>query len=308
MEYPKVCVIMLSYNRKEDTIECIESLRKMTYPHYKILVVENGSSDGSGQAVKDHYPDVELIELKNNVGYAKGFNEGLEYSYNEGADYFLILNNDIVVDPEMLTELVRTAQENEEIGFVSGKVYYYDDPKRIQTVGKQSHAVFLVGDTVGYGEYDEGQYDEKKEYDFIDDVFLLVRREVYERVGGYDENFFFHWEETDWCSRVRRAGYKIVYTPAAKIWHKGLLTTANGMSPTALFYITRNQFLFIRRNAEALQFRKTLLHLFFREYPLNTARFMKHGKFSYVRAYWRGILSGIFCLMFKQQIRKKSFY
>lgn len=305
MEYPKVYVITLSFNRKEDTIECIESLRKMNYPYFKILVVENGSTDGSGQAIKDRYPDLEMVEIKRNIGYAKGFNTGIKYAFMEGADYFLILNNDIIVDPEALTELVKTAQEDEEIGFVSGKVYYYNDPKRIQTVGRKTHPVYLVGDHVGYGEYDEGQYDEKKEYDFIDDVFLLVRRDVYEHVGGYDENFFFHWEETDWCARVRRAGYKIIYTPGAKIWHKGLLTTSNGMSPLALFYITRNQFPFIWRNAEPVQFRKILLHLFFREYPLNAARFLKHGKFSYVRAYLHGILSGICWLIFRTPTYKK---
>jgi GT2 family glycosyltransferase len=293
MKYSKVYAIILSFNRKDDTIECIESLKKLQYPNYEIVVVENGSNDDSAIAIRDRFPEVSLIEIEKNIGYACGFNTGLEYAYKNGASFFLILNNDTIIDSEALKELVKVAESDKQIGFVSGKVYYYDDPLKLQTVGKQTDPLLLVGKHVGLGEYDIGQYDQIEEYDFVDDVFLLVRREVYERVGGYDENFFIQWEEADWCARVRRAGFKIFYTPKAKIWHKGNLTMAQGMSPIILFYLTRNQFPFIWRNANKAQFLKSLLFLFTKKYPLTSARLLKQGEFKHLTAYVKGILSGL---------------
>ena len=249
MNYPKVYAITLSYDRKEDTIEFLESLKKMTYPNYEILVVENGSSDDSAKAIKEKFPEVSLIEIKKNVGYSRGFNIGLEFAYTKGADYFLILNNDTVVDPEALTELVETAQRYDDTGFVTGKVYFYKDPSKIQTAGRFNDGTKLVGGHVGWGEDDVGQCDEEKKYDFVDDVFLLVKKEVYEKIGGYDESFFIAWEEADWCVRVRRAGFKIFYSPKAKIRHKGNLTTSDGVTYATVYYRTRNQIPFMWRHA-----------------------------------------------------------
>lgn len=292
MKYPKVYIITLNWNKKEDTIECVESLKKLAYPNYKIVVVDNGSTDGSAKAIKARFPEVFLIENKKNLGYALGFNRGMKFAYKNAADYFLILNNDTVIDPKALIELVKTAETHSAIGFVSGKAYYYNDPLKLQTVGKKSHPIYLVGKHIGLGEYDKGQYDEIREYDFIDDVFLLVKKEVYEKVGGYDENFFLHWEETDWCARVRRAGFKIFYNPKAKIWHKGLLTTSDGITSFAFFYVTRNQIPFMWRNANRWQFAVFTLELFFHKFPLTIARFVKHKNYRYISSYSRGLISG----------------
>lgn len=292
MEYPRVYAITLNWNKKDDTIECVETLKKLTYPNYEIVVVDNGSIDGSAQAIKYKFPDVTVIENDENLGYALGFNSGIEFAYKKGADYFLILNNDTVIEAGALTELVRLSESSEKIGFVSGKVYYFNEPQKLQTVGKLSHPVYLVGNHVGMGEYDYGQYNEIEEYDFIDDVFLLVRREVYERVGGYDENFFLHWEETDWCARVRRAGFRILYTPKAKIWHKGLLTTCDGISASDFFYVTRNQVPFMWRNAHLWQFAAFTVILMLNRLPITVGRFAKNRKCKYIGPYLKGLIHG----------------
>lgn len=296
MDYPKVYAITLSYNRKEDTIECIESLKKMKYPNFKILVVENGSTDDSLQAIKNQFPDISVIEIKNNVGYARGFNTGLKYAYENGAEYFLILNNDTVVDPYVLNALVRVAERDDSVGFVSGKVYFYDQPEKLQTVGRRSHPILLVHELVGREEHDHGQYDEMKEYDFLDDIFLLVRKRAYEDTGGYDPNFFLYYEETDWCARVRRAGYKLVYTPEAKIWHKHGKTTGGDNSVTFVYYTARNQILFMRRNSPPGHFVRYLRYLTARS-PRRMARWVKHRRFDLLSAYVRGIISGILWLI-----------
>jgi GT2 family glycosyltransferase len=296
-QFPKVFIITLNWNGKNDTIECIESLKKLHYPNYDIIVVDNGSTDGSGEALRAKYPDVVIIENGKNLGYAVGFNIGLKIAFENGADYFLILNNDTAIDPDALAELVKVAEQNDRIGFVSGKVYYHEEPQRLQTAGKNSDPIFIVGSMVGYKEVDNGQYDEVREYDFVDDVFLLVRRRVFEEVGGYDPLFFLMYEETDWCARVRRAGFKIMYTPDAKIWHKGNRDPSSGISRIHQFYLARNEILFIRRNGDTQQFHRYFLNLLLYQAPHKVWYFLKTGKLHLLLPYLRGIGSGIVWLV-----------
>ena len=295
--FPKVFAITLNWNGKDDTIECLASLKTLNYPNYGIVVVDNGSTDGSVSALRAQYPDITIIENGRNLGYAEGFNVGLRYAYENGADYFLIMNNDTVIDPHALTELVKVAETRPDIGFVSGKVYWYNEPNRLQTAGKLSSPDTLVGGHVASGEVDVGQVDEIREYDFVDDVFLLVRRAVYEEVGGYDPNFFLYYEETDWCARVRKAGFKIVYTPHAKIWHKGLIGEGNFThSPMRYYYLWRNKIVFMRRNASPTQFRRFLVWSLWQEPLVKAARSARHGEFQHAFAFLRAIGSGLLWL------------
>jgi GT2 family glycosyltransferase len=297
---PKVFVLILSYNGKKWLEECLPSVLAMDYPNYEVVVIDNGSSDGTAEYLESEFPEIQTVAINPNVGYARGFNAGIEYAATHGAEYFLIMNNDTVIDPNAVTELVRTAGKSKDVGFVSGKVYYHKDPLRLQTAGRLNDKLTLVGKHVGFGEYDVGQYDEEREYDFVDDVFLLVKKEVYERIGGYDENFFLHWEETDWCVRARRAGFRILYTPHAKIWHKGMLTTVDGITPLAFFYLTRNQIPFMWRNAKRSQFMVFALFLLFKKSPRWIARFSKRGQWKYLVSYILGIFSGFIWILQKK--------
>lgn len=299
--FPTVFAITLNWNGKDDTIECVASLERLNYPSYEIVVVDNGSTDGSVPALRAQHAGVTIIENGQNLGYAEGFNAGIRYAAQQKADYFLILNNDTVIDPNALRELVSVAEQDPRIGFVSGKVYFYDEPDRLQTVGKNSHPVLIVSGLLGHGELDQGQYDEIRECEFIDDVFLLARRAVFEEVGGYDPTFFLMYEETDWCARARRAGFKIMYAPGAKIWHKGNLGDTAGRSTTHQFYLARNQIPFVRRNASPQQFRRFLLTLLFSPappyVPRQSWRFLKRGQLCLLVAYLRGIGSGVLWLL-----------
>lgn len=298
--FPRVYVITLNWNGKDDTIECIESLKKVNYLNLKIVVVDNGSKDGSVAALRAKYPDLIIIENGTNLGYAKGFNTGMRHALQQGADYFLILNNDTVIDPGAVGALVNVAEQNPKTGFVSGKVYFHNEPNRLQTVGRARHPILMVNELIGHKEIDVGQYDEARECDFIDDVFLLVRRAVFEEVGGYDPTFFLMYEETDWCARVRRAGFKIIYTPDAKIWHKGNKETSAGRSTIHQFYLARNQIPFVRRNASPQHFRLYLRTLLFSYKPLYAPRqawlLLKRGEFRLLMAYLQGIGSGLLWL------------
>jgi len=293
---PRVAVITLNWNGRNDTIEWASSLGKLNYSNYSLVVVDNGSSDGSVAALREQYPELTVIENGRNLGYAEGFNVGLKYAYEQGADYILIMNNDTVAAPDCLTALVEMAETDPCIGFVSGKVYYYQEPNRLQTAGKLNHPILLVKELVGRNEIDTGQYDEVKEYDYLDDIYLLVRRRAYEETGGYDPSFFLYYEETDWCARVRRAGYKLVYTPEAKVWHKHGMSTGGEKSPTFVYYNARNQIVFMRRNTSSGHFARYLGYLATSS-PRRMLRWVKHRRFSLLSAYVRGVGSGILWLI-----------
>lgn len=305
-QFPKVFIITLNWNGKDETLECLASLKKLDYPNYAIVVVDNGSIDGSASAIRAQFPEVIMIENRENLGYASGFNRGLQYAYEQGADYFLILNNDTIVDPQAVSELVKAAQGHEKIGFVTGKVYWHAKPQVLQSVGRFSDPDKLTRGLVGSGEIDHGQYDKEQEYDFVDDVFLLVNREVYETVGGYDSHFFLYYEETDWCARVRKAGFSILFTPKARIWHKGNVggPTIN-RSPLRHYYITRNEIIFLKRNAPAAKFPK-IVRWYLWKHTDAILRLIKHGKFKQASAHLRGISAGLWCIWQDSRDRKSS--
>jgi GT2 family glycosyltransferase len=302
---PKVTVITLNWNGRNDTIECLASLQRLNYPNYQVVVVDNGSVDGSAATFRESFPQAIVIENSRNLGYAEGFNVGLHYAFQLGADYSLILNNDTLIDPDALLELVRVAEQDIQVGFVTGKVYSYGEPLMLQTVGRDNDPILLVGRHIGNGEVDHGQYDKMQELNFVDDVFLLVRMTVFEQVGGYDPTFFLMFEETDWCARVRRAGFKIVYTPKAKIWHKGNKSVSVGRSVTHQFYLSRNLIPFIRRNSTPHQFRRFMLRYLFsykQPYaPREAWRLLRWGQYRLLAAHLRGIGSGLVWLLRNRQ-------
>lgn len=129
-------------------------------------------------------------------------------------------------------------------------------------------------------------------------MFLLVRRSVFERVGGYDPNFFLYFEETDWCARIRKAGFRIAYTPQAKIWYKGSMSTGGGMNPTHIYYLNRNRIVFIRRNSTILRLFIFLVALFTYYGPRQALYYLKRRQFRHFNCYLKGIASGLSWLLF----------
>ena len=195
MEYPKVTALTLNWNGKDDTIECVKSLLALDYPDYEVIIVDNGSTDGSAQAFKQHFPTVTVIENERNLGCGQGLNVGIELALNQDSKYVLIINNDAIIDSKALQELVKVGESDPKIGLVSGKVYHYNQPNKLQTVGKVAN--FLTGAVrnVGQDEIDSGQYDEIREYQFLDAVYWLSRAELFQKVGMFDKNFFIYYEE-----------------------------------------------------------------------------------------------------------------
>ncbi len=262
---PKVAIIILNWNRKDDTIECLESIKQITYPNYWVLLVDNGSTDGSVEYFKTRYHNIEIIENKNNVGYAEGNNIGIRTAINNGADYVLLLNNDTVVDPDFLDELVKVVQSDPRIGFAGPKVYYYDYNRKKDIINFAGGKLDIwKGRTyhIGLNEVDNGQFNEIKEVDYVEGSCILLRKEVIKKIGLFDPVYFAYWEDNDLCMRGYRAGYISIFVPGAKIWHK---ISASNINRNKIYFLTRNQFWFVKRYATWNQYILFLLYFFFFE-------------------------------------------
>jgi len=293
-KYPLVYVLILNWNGKSLTIDCVESVLKSDYTNFRVLVIDNGSTDGSADAIRMRFGSrTEIIENKKNLGYASGFNVGLEYAFDtKNSDYCLVMNNDTVIDQSAISEFVKVAESDEKIGFVTGKVYFFDHPNVFQTVGMHMHAVRWRGDHIGRKEIDTGQYDEICERFFADDVCTLVRRALYTDTGGYNPLFFLQSEETDWQARAKNHGYKIVYTPHAKVWHKVSITIGKDSALKA-YYDTRNPMLVILLHKPADFFRRYFWFYFWRDIVRSSLVYLKRGRLSQAIAKWQGLVSGL---------------
>jgi GT2 family glycosyltransferase len=225
-----VYIVVLTWNGKPDTLECLNSLRLVEYRNFRILVVDNASTDGTCEAIKKQFPDVELIVNRENLRFAGGNNIGIRYALEHGADFVLLLNNDTVVDKHFLTYLTVAAATNPQIGMVGPKIYYFGDQQRLWFAGGK--IVWWKGliSHIGIREKDHGQYDTQGETDYITGCCVLVRRSVIESIGMLDERYFIYGEDADWCVRAIRKGYKLVFVPASIICHKVSVSAGGHLS------------------------------------------------------------------------------
>lgn len=304
---PRVTVLILTYNGIHLLDDSISSYLAQDYNNFEVCVVDNGSRDNTVEYVKERYPEVTVLRTEKNLGYSGGLNFGMKYAFEEKkSDFVLVTNNDVKADSKVISELVKVAMTDEKIGFVTGKVYYYDQPDVIQTVGKQEHPIRWNGGHIGNGEIDNGQYDKIEERYFSDDIFTLVRKSLYDEIGGYDTDFKFQGEEYDWQARAKARGYKIVYTPYAKIWHKESMTIGKA-SAFKLFYDSRNPMLVILKHKSPDYFRK-FFWLHFREDIVHTSLVvLKRLRFGVFFSIWAGFFSGIFWGIKKRKFTLRHF-
>jgi GT2 family glycosyltransferase len=192
--------------------------------------VDNASSDGTVETVKEKFPSVKIISNPKNLRFAGGNNVGIEYALQNKSDFVLLLNNDTEVDPNFLSELVRFAENDSRIGIVGPKIFYYYDQKRIWFAGGRVDYWKGWISHIGIREIDHGQYDTAREVDYITGCCMLVKREVVEKIGKLDESYFIYGEDTDWCLRASRADYKLAYVPSSVIWHKVSASSGGNLS------------------------------------------------------------------------------
>ena len=250
MPFPKVSVITVNWNNFNDSAECLESLRKTTYSNFEVIMVDNGSGGDDVSLLKQRFGDsIRLIVNDKNSGFAGGCNIGIKDALAGGADYVVLLNNDTVVAPDFLEGLVRVAQSDERVGIAGGKVFCYELPELIWFAGGIIN--YRTGRTPirGSGEADKGQFDEIVRVDWISGCFMFISRDVLQAVGMLDERFFFGWEDVDLCVRAARKGFKVLFVPESRIWHKGFgIDKRDRLMGMPVYYATRGQFLFMEKH------------------------------------------------------------
>lgn len=250
MSQPLVNIIILNTNRKDDTLEALASIEKSNYPNYCITVLENASTDGSAQAICSAYPQVRVIQLENNLGYAGNNNVGIQAAVDMGADWVFVLNEDTVIAKDCLSRLVEVGESDSQFGIVGPMVYHYDEPNVIQSAGGKLGKGWR-SEHIGQNELDEGQYTHPSQVDWISGCAIMVRRQVIAQIGMLDSRFFYYFEETEWCLRASRSGWFIVQVPDAKLWHKGVQRNYQP-SPSVTYYATRNRFLMLQKHKASL--------------------------------------------------------
>ena len=262
----KVSVIILNYNGQDDTYDCLKSLEHVRLSQdtkLEIIVVDNGSVDEFRvQSSEFRVNEIKVIRNEENLGFSGGNNVGIKYAIKNGADYVLILNNDTIVDKNLIQELLNAANADFSNGILAPKIYFApgfefhknrygkkEQGKVFWYAGGQMDWKNVIGHHRGVDEVDSGQFETMEETSFASGCSLMIRKDVLNKIGFFDEKHFLYYEDSDLCERVKKAGFKIIYAPHAMLWHKNAGSAGGSGSKLQDYYITRNRLIFGMRHA-----------------------------------------------------------
>jgi len=249
----KVCVVILNWNGGDLTLHCLENLRKADWPGLQCVIVDNGSTDGSAEAIAKAFPDVGIIQNPTNLGWAAGSNQGIAWGSARGADYLLVLNNDTWGDPSMISNLVGAASALHDQAAIIPKIYLGSDRSRLWFARGRVNLWTGLFSNPAYNLVDDGRFDSSLEAEYASGCCILMPREIVQRVGGFDASFFAYVEDVEWSIRCRRAGFRIVLCPQARLWHD--VSVTGKKRPAMMRYLlTRNHLWTLRRYASTWQF------------------------------------------------------
>jgi hypothetical protein len=238
MNHPKVFIIILNWNGLEDTLECLGSVLKLAYPNFEVIVVDNGSMDNSVEVIRSTYPQVTLIENKENLGYTGGNNIAMRYAMDHGADYMWLLNNDTIVEPDTLSKIVDTAESDPKIGLVSPVIYYYGEPDKIQFCGSY---VDYDNFSIRHAESIESWREmNTRQIVSLWGTALLVKSNAVKKIGYLNEKYFAYHEDGEYSIRAFKAGYRNIVQQEARVYHKDSRSTGSSRAPMQVFLRVRN--------------------------------------------------------------------
>lgn len=225
---PLVYIIILNWNGKDIILDCLDSVSKVKYENYKVLVVDNNSEDGSVASIREKYPDLGIVELDKNYGFAEGNNRGFE-TINEEADYVIFLNNDTIVDNYFIDPLINELETNRTIGQTVPKIFYYDTDKIWYAGGLVNH---LLGTIKHFGirKADSQKFSTKSYTDYATGCCFAMRYKDFEKIGGFDSSYPMYCEDVDLSLRVQQFGQTVKYIPSSYIYHKVSLSIGGEFS------------------------------------------------------------------------------
>ncbi len=276
-DFPKIVIVILNYNGKQDTLQCLQSLQSVNYPNFETILVDNGSKDDSVQEISKHFPDLFLIETFANLGYAGGNNVGIDHGLAKGADFILLLNNDTVVNPEFLNAFVKASKQKEQGGIFGGKILRKSDPNILDHVGGMWDSETCNFKPFGYNK-PHSSFNELTSLDYVCGCALLIKRSVFEKVGKLDPKYFLLWEETDFCTKARKKGFEIWAVPDALIHHK-VSASFEGKAQMQ-YYWWRNRLLWMKQNLAAKEYKKLVRKVLLKEMiKIHKLKILKSAQF-----------------------------
>ncbi|HAJ56532.1 MAG TPA: hypothetical protein DCL35_02050 [Candidatus Omnitrophica bacterium] len=249
---PFVFIVIVNWNGKVDLLECLASLKSSDYPkdRYSIVVVDNGSSDGSQAAIAREHPDATLLKNTKNIGYVMAANQGIVYALDSGADYVWVLNNDVSVNKDTLSRLVAIGEKDGKVGVIAPVIYSFQEPPRIENAGYKIN--FWTGQLkklkIGRDIFADPA-DRSADVDSILGCADLIRALVFKKIGYLREAYELYFEETDFNVRARKAGYRVVVVKDACVKHRNA-STMNRLIFRRAYLLLRNLFIFEVLNAE----------------------------------------------------------
>lgn len=255
MPSPHVSIVVLSYNGRALTLDCIRSLLHLTYHPRRMIVVDNASVDGSVTAIQETFANemssglIDVIENSTNLGFAAGNNIGIERAMSYGTDAVLLLNNDTIVAPDLLERLMEALESRPQAGIVGPMIYYFEPADRIWFAGTEVLLARGISRHRGIRENDVGQFSTVSECDAVTGCAMLIRTEVIRKIGLLDTRYPLYSEDTDYCLRARDAGFRMYVQPAGKVWHKISAATGGAYNWRKIRLRTWSNFLFLLRHA-----------------------------------------------------------
>ncbi len=298
-----VSAVVVTRDRKSDLIRCINSLTSSSYKPLEIIVVDNASWPPVSKWFPKRYPKIKLISNRLNMGAAAGRNQGIAVSKGK---FILFVDDDAQVDKEMVSQLIKLLEGEKKTGIVQPKIYDMERRNVLQGIGCDVNLLTGRVSSLGIREADKGQYDKVRELQSIGCIWM-VKREVIDKIGGYDEEYFIPWEDTDFSFRARKAGFKILFIPKALAWHRGPKSTAINplidylgiRSADRAYRISRNKIIFMRKHAKVINF-LLFLFIFLPLYTfIHSLIIAISFRFDLLRQYWKGIVSGILFVLFQ---------
>lgn len=239
-----VSIIIVDYNGYEDTVECIESLKKCVYDNYNIIVVINGNSKDKLKNYIDHINGTDYIETEN-YGFADACNKGIQYAKNKyNSSLYLLLNNDTVVTPNFLQHLVDEYKKN--FGIITGKILYYFDKKTVWYAGGTYNITNGISEHIGLNTIDKESYSKNKKISFVTGCLMLIPWKIIKTIGYLDESYFMYSEDADYSIRAMKAGYDLFYCGEAEIYHK-VSQSSNNNSKFQNYYMMRNYLILVKK-------------------------------------------------------------
>lgn len=238
-QQPKVFVILLNYNGGNDLDRCLASLLRLDYANAEVVLVDNHSDDGSAERLRDLFPKAIFIQNGTNLGFSAGNNVGIKYALERGAKYVWLINNDAEIEPNSLTRLVEVAEKNPKIGLASSLVL------------DRTGAVWFSGGKLDWWHMKTRHETASRaetyyEADFLTGCALLIRAEVFKKIGLLDEDFFLYWEDVDFSVRTRRAGYTLAVVPMSWVRH---LEKSEQEQSRKTYWLVLSGLLFFKKNA-----------------------------------------------------------